>query len=159
MRKIQILVILSVLFVIGVVIAAQNPLLGARTITRLPAEGVNSDVDELRCGDYFLFQEDPPVVPRGPRIGFHTQEREGDPKDLDITLVFLQNKFKIFINDSLKTPTAELKFRVGPALLEASPGQTNFVLREKDVQEIDVQISRKDYERSRSCLPKPEKSA
>lgn len=78
---------------------AQPPWLdGESEIRHLPGPGLVTKLDLFRCGDYFVFQENPPAFPRGARTGYVLEPRADDPRiaEREITLAgaFLKRKLK-----------------------------------------------------------------
>lgn len=114
-------------------------------ILKLPQPGLVANVDRMRCGDYFLFVKESPHAyvflnkrPEdtkvwGPFVGFETGEMPKEPEKGGVFWTFLQSNIQVIIDSSKKVPTAE------------RTGDLNVVIR----------ISRGDYGKSESCLPKP----
>lgn len=115
---------------------------GEQALKKLPSAGTKQEIDKFRCGDYFLFGHLHPgpthnIVP-GPhqkRLGFMLQEKDSDT--ITYAGLYLPIKFRTIINNEKNPPTVEI------------------IMRDNALELILVRISKKEYEKSSTCLPKP----
>lgn len=137
---------------------------GERTITKLKP-GNETDTMLSRCGDHFLFWKNPiGLRPPGPRVGFMTEYRDGDPqiegKDTTLLLAFLYEKLRVVIDNSKKLPTSRVVLTESAKKeLEQFRGNDHqallFAMRTSSIREVVIRISQADYKKASACLPTP----
>lgn len=119
-------------------------------LVRLPAVGVEKELDAARCGgDYFLWEENPNQKPVGLRV--FMVARSGH----DVHMMgFLKPRYRTVLDESRSTPTVEYLLPEKGAVAEYTPNGATPKIHVENVVLV-LKMTRAEYNKAKKCLPTP----